>query len=481
MRINVVLRYIGLVLLFEAAFMLLSAVISYFNGVDSGFAPLLLSFLFTTILGCFPLIFVGSTDKISSKESYAIVIGAWLMSCFVGMLPYLLWGGEFSVINAWFESVSGFTTTGATILNNIEALPKSLLFWRSATNWIGGIGVVMFALVVIPMMGRSKMSVSSVEISSMAKDNYRYRSQKIIQILLIVYVGITVLETVLLQLAGMSLFDAVNHSFATVATGGFSTRNASIGAYHNVWIEIITTFFMFVSGMHFGVIYATLTGRHNNIFRTEVCRLYIISTVAFCLIMALNLWLSHTYGTFWESLRYGTFQGVSIGTTTGFGTADSNLWPALSVCILIYMSIQGSTAGSTAGGMKIDRVLLTAKVIKARLKLQQHPNAIIRIKNNGIVQEDSLVHFAVLYIVIYLSIILFGTLVNAAYGVDTLTSFTAAVTSMGNTGPGFGQVGACSTFSALPAMVKFCSSILMLLGRLEIFGLLQFFLIKWWV
>ena len=231
-----------MVLLFESAFMLLSAGISYLNGVDSGFTPLLLSFLLTALLGSFPLIFVGKGGSMTSKESYAIVIGAWLASCFVGMFPFLLWGGEFSVINAWFESVSGFTATGASILNDIEALPKGLLFWRSVTHWIGGVGVVMFALVILPMMGRSRMTMSSLEISSMARDNYRYRSSKIMQILLSVYLGMTVVCAVALKLAGMGWFDAVNHAFSAIATGGFSTKNASVGAFGSVWVEIVLIF-----------------------------------------------------------------------------------------------------------------------------------------------------------------------------------------------------------------------------------------------
>ncbi|MBR3931769.1 MAG: TrkH family potassium uptake protein, partial [Tidjanibacter sp.] len=239
MRVQVVFRYIGMVLLFESAFMLLSAGISYWNGVDGGFTPLLLSFLLTALLGSFPLIFVNKGGTMTSKESYAIVIGAWLASCFVGMFPYLLWGGEFSVVNAWFESVSGFTTTGASILNDVEGLPKGLLFWRSVTNWIGGVGVVMFALVILPLMGRSRMTVSSLEISSMARDNYRYRSSKIMQILLSVYLGMTLLCIVALKVAGMGWFDAVNHSFSAMSTGGFSTKNASIGAFNSVWIELI--------------------------------------------------------------------------------------------------------------------------------------------------------------------------------------------------------------------------------------------------
>lgn len=481
MRLQIVFKYIGIVLLFESAFMLMSAIISYFNGIDSGFVPLLLSFLLTSLLGSFPAIFVGKTKSISSKESYAIVIGAWVTSCIVGTFPYLLWGGEFSPINAWFESVSGFTTTGASILNDVEALPKGLLFWRSVTNWIGGAGVVMFALVIMPMIGRSRMTVSNLEISSMARDNYRYTSNKIIKILMGVYLGMTIADTIALKLAGMGWFDAVNHALATVATGGFSTKNASIGHFNNVWIEGITVFFMFTASIHLGVIFATLTLRKNNVFNNENVKFYILTTLTMCLIMSLNLWTNGSYSTIWESLRHGIFQGVSIVTSTGFATADTNIWPALCVCILVYLSIQGGMAGSTAGGLKSDRVMMAGKVIRMQIKKQQHPNIVIRIKNDGVVQESSTVNFAILYIVIYILIILAGTLINAACGLDTTTSFTASVASMGNIGPGFGEVGSLNNFSSMPVIVKLVSTLQMLLGRLEIFGLLHFFTMKWWV
>jgi trk system potassium uptake protein TrkH len=481
MRLQVVFRYIGMVLLFESAFMLLSALISYYNGIDSGFAPLLLSFIFTSLLGGFPLIFVGKSSSLSSKESYAIVIGAWLTSCVVGTFPFLLWGGEFSIINAWFESVSGFTATGASILNDIEALPKGLLFWRSITHWIGGVGVVMFALVIMPMVGRSRMTVSNLEISSMARDNYRYSSATIIKILLGVYLAMTIANLVALRLAGMDLFDATCHAFSTVATGGFSTKNASIGHYNSVWIEGITIFFMLLSSIHLGITYATFMGRRNNIFRTEGSKFFLATTLLMCLMLSFSLWHNGNYASLGESLRHGIFQGVSIVTSTGFATADTNIWPALCICILVYMSVQGGMAGSTAGGLKSDRILMAGKVIKAQLRQQQHPGAIIHIKNDGIVQSPSVVNFAILYIVIYAFIILLGTIFNAACGLDTLTSFTASVASMGNIGPGFGEVGSLCNFSEMPVMVKLFSTLQMLLGRLEIFGLLHFFTMKWWI
>lgn len=481
MRPGVILKYIGAVLLLNAVFMLAAALISYFNGIDSGFGPLALSFVLIAILGAFPLIFVRKTEQISSKEGYVIVTGAWLLSCFVGTFPYLLWGGEFSIANAWFESVSGFTTTGATILTDVESLPKGLLFWRSSTHWIGGMGVVMFALAILPAMGRTRMTLSSVEISPLAKDNFKYRTRKIIQILLFVYIGMTAVETFFLKLAGMDWFDAVNHSFSSIATGGFSTRNLSIGAYDNQLIETIITVFTFLAGIHFGLIFATLIGSRNNVFRSEVCRYYFLCTVAGVIAITASLWASGIYGSLAESFRYGLFQSVTIISTTGFATADTTLWTPFAMMVLLFFTLQCACAGSTSGGIKADRILLAFKVIKTRIRQQQHPNAVFRIKMNGVAQEDSVINFAVLYIVVYILFIILGTLVNTAAGTDFITGLTSSAACMGNVGPGFGEVGSMSTYAGLSAVSRFASTALMLFGRLEVFGLIQLFLMKWWV
>ncbi len=480
MRLHLVLRYIGMMLLLNAVFMLLSAVISLRNGVDTGFYPLLLSFLLTGILGAFPLIFVPKGETLSYKEGYGIVVGSWLAACLVGMMPYLLWGGEFTLINAWFESVSGYTTTGSTILNDIEALPQGMLFWRSATHWLGGVGVVMFALVILPSMGQAKVRLSSVELSTIAKDNYRYRTQKILQVLLVVYLGLTVAQIVLLRLAGMNWFDAVNHAFSTVATGGFSTKNLSIGYYNNPWVETILSFFMIIASIHFGLIFATLTGKSNNIFSSEITRYYLYSLLIGGSLISLNLWLFDFYPTLSSACRYGFFQAISVASTTGFATADSSVWPGLSLIVLIIFMFQCGCAGSTTGGIKCDRVLLTAKAVKAQILHRQHPNAIIRVKMNGMIQEDSVVNMAVLFVLFYILLVVAGTIVVTAFGLDLMTSFGVVASSMGNVGPGFGDVGSLDNYHMLPGGVKFICATLMLLGRLEIFGFLQLFLIKWW-
>lgn len=480
MRVDVVFRYVGVVMLFIALFMLLSAGISYVSHMDSAFYPLLLSSLLTALLGAFPLIFVEKKDQITSKEGFCIVVSAWLVASVVGMFPYLIWGGEFNLVNAWFESVSGFTTTGATILTDIEALPRGMLFWRMATTWIGGMGVVMFALVVLPSMGRSKMLLSSVELSTLAKDNYRYRTQIIVQILMVVYVGLTLLSTVLLKVAGMNWFDALCHGMSACATSGFSTKNASIAYYNSPMIDTILIFVMMTAGIHFGLIYATVTGKRNNIFRSEVTRNYIGMLLAGSVLIAASLFIAGLYPTITSAFRYATFQFVSLVTTTGFATADSNAWTSFAIIILIFGSIICACAGSTAGGIKINRLVLAVKMMRTRLKQQQHPNAIIRIKLDGIIQENEALHAVMIFIVTYLIFILAGTVVNTMFGIDLTTSFSSSVACIGNVGPGFGVVYSFGNYGALPGLVKFTDTLLMLLGRLEIFGLIQLFFIKWW-
>ncbi len=480
MRLSVVLRYIGVVMLFIALFMLLSAGISYMNGKDSAYFPLLLSSLLTALLGGFPLIFVDKAEQITNKEGYCIVVGAWLLSCVVCMFPYLIWGGEFTLVNSWFESVSGLTTTGATILKDIEALPRGLLFWRMCSTWIGGMGVIMFALVVLPSLGKSKMMLSSVELSAMAKDNYRYRTQMIAQILIFVYVGLTLSTTVLLKIAGMNWFDSLSHGMSAAATSGFSNKNASIAFYDNGAIEAILTLAMAAAGVHFGLIFATIMGRANNIFKSEIARHYMAMLLVGGLFIALNLYFDDIYPTFVESFRHALFQFTSLVTTTGFATADTNFWPPFAVMILIFGSIICACAGSTAGGIKINRLIVAVKMIGIRLKQQRHPNAIFRLKLDGVVQERDHVSSVLIFIVAYLALLLVGGIFGTLCGMDLTTSFTSSIACLGNVGPGFGEVGSMNNYADLPLMARIYQPLLMLLGRLEIFGLIQLFFIKWW-
>ena len=481
MRYSVVIRYIGMVLLVLAAFMLASAGISYMSGVDSAYTPLVMSSLLTLLMGCFPLIFVPRTDRISQKEAYCIVVGAWVVASIVGMFPYLMWGGEFTPINAWFESVSGFTTTGASILNDIEALPRGLLFWRMSTSWIGGIGVVMFALVILPSIGKSKMMLSHFELSSLAKDNFNlYRTPTVVRIILSVYIGLTIASTLILKLCGMNWFDALCHAMSACGTCGFSTKNLSIGWFNSPLIEMVLVVIMAIAGIHFGLIFATLTRKKNNIFRSEITRAYFSVIAVSSLLIGISIWAADVYPSLWTSLRSALFHTVSLITTTGFATADCNTWTSFAMLILIFCSIVCACAGSTSGGLKMDRLWLAIKMLRNRLRSQQHPNAIIRTKVDGIPQDKEMLNGVMVYIVAYMLLILAGAFINTMLGADIITGFSSSIACVSNVGPGFGEVGTMDNYSFMPAVMKFNLTALMLFGRLEIFGLIQLFFIRWW-
>ena len=480
MRINVVIRYVGMVLQFIAAFMFLSAVVSWLNDYDSAYYPLLLSSFITALLGTFPLLFVEKVEEISIKEGYGIVVGSWLVACVVGMFPYLIWGGEFTMINAWFESVSGFTTTGASILNDIEYLPRGLLFWRSSSAWIGGVGVVMFALVILPSMGKSRHMLSNVEISTIARDNFHYRSKVIFRILVSIYTSFTLITTIALKYAGMTWFDAVTHAMTSCGTCGFSTKNSSIAFWDNPWIEVILMVAMTLSAIHFGILYATITGRKNNIFRSEVVRTFIGMMLIIALMIAVSLVAADIYPDFGTAMRHASFQVVSLSTTSGFATADTNTWTPLAIMLLIFCSVICGCAGSTSGGMKVDRLLIASKVIRNRMKIQLHPNAVIRTKVDGIVQEESTQSLVMTFIVAYIMLVILGTVVYTLFGCDLITGVTASISCISNVGPGFGEIGSMDNFSELPAVLKLNSTLLMLVGRLEIFGFIQLLFIRSW-
>lgn len=470
-----------MVLLVLAAFMLASAGISYMSGVDSAYTPLVMSSLLTLLMGCFPLIFVPRTDRISQKEAYCIVVGAWVVASIVGMFPYLMWGGEFTPINAWFESVSGFTTTGASILNDIEALPRGLLFWRMSTSWIGGIGVVMFALVILPSIGKSKMMLSHFELSSLAKDNFNlYRTPTVVRIILSVYIGLTIVSTLILKLCGMNWFDALCHAMSACGTCGFSTKNLSIGWFNSPLIEMVLVVIMAIAGIHFGLIFATLTRKKNNIFRSEITRAYFSVIAVSSLLIGISIWAADVYPSLWTSLRSALFHTVSLITTTGFATADCNTWTSFAMLILIFCSIVCACAGSTSGGLKMDRLWLAIKMLRNRLRSQQHPNAIIRTKVDGIPQDKEMLNGVMVYIVAYMLLILAGAFINTMLGADIITGFSSSIACVSNVGPGFGEVGTMDNYSFMPAVMKFNLTALMLFGRLEIFGLIQLFFIRWW-
>ncbi|PKO96241.1 MAG: cation transporter [Bacteroidetes bacterium HGW-Bacteroidetes-7] len=480
MNLRTVTRNIGLALLLNALFMYISAIVSAIYDFDASFSPLLLSAVITTFAGSFPLIFVNKFYEINIKEGFTIVVFSWILSCLFGMLPYVLFGGEFSILNSWFESVSGYTTTGATILVDVESVPKGLLFWRSSTHWLGGLGVVLFMLLVLPSVSTFRMKLSKMEISTLSKDNFKFKAHQTIRVISIVYLGLTLLETGFLMLAGMNLYDAINHSFSTVSTGGFSTKNLSILYFDSVKIEVVIMVFMVLSGIHFGLLYSVIAGRSVSLFKSPIVRFYLMSLLIGGVLVTLNIKLTGVVENWGTALRQGFFQVISLGTTTGFANADSSMWPSFSILLLIYFCFQCACSGSTTGGLKADRVLIFFSSIKAQIRKQIHPNAVVSIKINSQTIDRDLVYGVILYIALYVTIVFIVTVLLTLMGIDMTDSFTSSVASMGNVGPGFGNVGSLGNYSDFPMVGKFILTIQMLLGRLEIYSLLLIFVLYRW-
>lgn len=476
MRTEVILKILGVVLLFNAFFLLISLLISLYYK-ESSVTPLLFTTLICLIFGLFPMVFSGKHQTLSFSEGIVVVVSGWLLACFVGMLPYVMWGTEFTLINAWFESVSGFTTTGSTVLHDVEALPKGLLFWRSATHWIGGVGVIIFVLLILPHAKNARITLLNAEMSELSKSNFHFKTRTTIQILVIVYVGLTLAETVLLKLAGMDWFDGVNHAFATIATGGFSTKNNSVAYFNSSHIEVIIMVFMLISGMHFGLLFGTITGSRFNIFRSKVVRAYVVVILAGILLVAAKLYTNNFYGWI-DALRYASFQVISVGTTTGFATADTAFWPVFTQMIIIYFTIQCAMTGSTSGGLKFDRVYLFMKSVKKQVNLIRHPHGVFSLKMDGFRISEQLERQTMLFIVLYVFTFFMTTLLLSLLDIDLKTAFSASITTLGNVGPGFGNVSSLGNFDSLPAIAKFILTISMLLGRLEIYSIIALFTVS---
>lgn len=472
MNVKAISINVGKALLVSALFMFLSIVVSISEGRDAAFGPLLISFIITLIVGAFPFIFVRGKQTISLKDGFLTIVLSWLLSFIFGMLPYVLYGGEFTLMNAWFESVSGFTTTGATILNDIEALPKSLIFWRSSTHFIGGLGVVVFLLLVIPEASPFRLKLTNMEMSSLSKEGYRYKSSKVVWIITTVYVSLAVVIFLSLWAAGMSVFDALNHSFSIAATGGFSTRNLSIGYYQSDLINLIVLFFMAVSAMHFGLIYAVFATRSFKPMKNAVVKYYFGSIAVMSLVVMLSLKLQGDYQTWGRAGMDAAFTVVSYMSTTGFAICDNSLWPWLAGLVLLLASFQCGCAGSTTGGLKVDRVLISFKAISNEIKHRLHPSSVSHARLSGQHLADSTVSSVLMYIVVYCLVIFVSVIAVIICGSDITEAVTGVIASVGSVGPGLGELGGLDNYSAQPAMSKFIFTFDMFLGRVEIYPVL---------
>lgn len=449
--------------------MLLSIIVSMVDGRDSAFGPLLISFIITLIVGGFPFIFVKKAQSLSLNDGFLTIVLSWLLSFIFGMLPYVLWGGEFTLMNAWFESVSGYTTTGSTILNDVEALPRSLLFWRSSTHYIGGLGVVVFLLLVMPDASPFRLKLTHMELSSLSKEGYRYKSTKTIAVITRVYVILTLVIFISLWIAGMSPFDAVNHAFSITATGGFSVRNQSIGYYQSDLINILVMVFMVVAALHFGLIYAAFITRSLKPMNNTVVKYYFASIVLMSAAIMISLKTDGGYESWGQAAMDSTFTVISYMSTAGFAICDNSMWPWFAGVVLLIASFQCGCSGSTTGGIKVDRVLIAFKAINNEVRKRLHPTTVSQVRMSGQHLPDSAVNTVMMYIVVYIIVILVSIIGVLLTGVEAPEAVSGVVASIGSVGPGLADVGCLENFSAQPAVAKFIYTFDMFLGRVEIF------------
>ena len=472
MNLKVISRNVGFALLTSAFFMFLSIIVSMSRGNDSALAALIISFVITFTVGVFPFIFVRSTERISLKDGYMIIVLSWSLSFIFGMLPYLLWGGPFTVVNSLFESVSGYTTTGAIILEEVEALPDSLLFWRSSTHFIGGLGVVVFLLLIIPSSSPVRLRLTNLEISSLSREGYRSRANKTVIIYSSVYFALVLLSFLLYWISGMSAFDAINHAFSVCATGGFSTKNLSIASFDSNAINVITIVFMFLASVHFGTLFMAVVHRSFKPLNNPVLKYYFSIIVAVSLISAFCMRLNDSGLSFGDSLVSGVFHTLTFISTTGFAIADNNTWPAFVNTLMLIISIQCGMAGSTTGGIKADRMYLTFKALGHQVKHVLHPTSInqIRINNHYLKMEEAYPH--ILFLGIYFIALSLSTGLNTLFGLDDANALYASVSCLSNVGPAIGDLGTFGNYNSVPVMSKLIFCLDMFIGRIEIYPVL---------
>ncbi len=432
------------------------------------------------------------------REGFAIVALAWFVLSLIGSLPFVLGGVLGSYTDAFFETMSGFTTTGATILGGaetpaIEDIPNAFLFWRSLAHWLGGMGVIVLMLAIMPILGVGGMQMFKAEVPGPSADKLTPRVRDTAKRLWYIYVGITVVQ-VLLLLPAMDLFDAVNHAFATMATGGFSTRNGSVADYDSAYIDWIISLFMFLAGVNFALHYRLLRGKAITVFKDTELRVYTGIVVGASLLLALGTWQPVSaamldagttteplvYSSFADALRYGVFQALAIITTTGFGTADYEIWPPLALIVIFLLFFVGGMAGSTGGGVKVIRHVLVFKNSFKEIRQLIHPQAVIPVRLGETVVSKDVMRNVLSFLILYIAAITFGTLVMGLLGFDLLSAVGVSISSVGNIGPAFGTFGPTENYAHLPAIGKWVMSILMMAGRLEIFTVLILFVPSFW-
>ena len=454
---------------------LLVALIFGDGDATSFFLTLLLLLVAGLVLNSIP----PSDRHLHTRDGLAIVGLGWLAISFFGALPFWFSGAIPSLVDAFFESVSGFTTTGASILTAVEGMPAGLLFWRSFTHWIGGMGVLVLTLAILPSVGGRAMHILKAESPGPAPEKLVPKIGQTAKILYAIYVGLTLVQTVLLMLAGMNLYDALIHAFGTAGTGGFSNRNLSVGAFGSVWIDAIITVFMLAFGVNFALYYQLLRGKAGSVFRDGELRTYLLVAVGSIGFISFNLW-GTVFKSLPEAFHHAAFQVASVMTTTGFATTDFNLWPAFSQMILLALMFVGASAGSTGGGIKVVRFLLMFKLVRRELVKLIHPRSVHVVRLGGKPVEEETLSGVLLFFFVYLMVGAAAVFLVSLDGKDMLTTTTAVLATISNVGPGLGAVGPMGNYSTFSPLSKLVMSFCMVTGRLELFPMLLLFVPSFW-
>jgi trk system potassium uptake protein TrkH len=464
---RIIARVFSLLLIVEGLFMLVSAGVSFLYH-EHAVSSFIYSAFITIVTGVIVFTPLRNVERVSgNKEGYLIVTGIWIIYTLFGTLPFLLSGSITSFGDAFFESMSGFTTTGATIFNNVEALPHGILFWRSLTQWMGGIGIIFISLSIFPVVRSINIQIAATEFSGHQTEKIHPRIKEAARRLLLIYFGITIAETIFLIAGGMPVFDAICHSFSTMSTGGFSTKNNGIAAFASPYLMTVVTVFMFLAGTNLALVYFSFKGNfrkaaENNefVFYTGIC-------IVFIVISGVILFLKGDIPP-GKAIADGAFHAISIITTTGFYTQNYSLWGYSMILVIFILMFTGGMAGSTSGGIKIVRLILVTKNSSQELKRLIHPSAFLPVRLDKRIVSQNTIYNVLVFLTLYFFVICISTFVIAAMGYDIITSFSTSASMLANIGPSLGTFGPFSNYSALPISGKWFLSVLMLLGRLEL-------------
>ena len=477
-NIRMVFRTMGALLLIEAVFMTLALGVSlWYNEPDNG--VFLLSTIITLLAGIIGLsIGRRAESRMGEREGYVIVAMVWVVFSAFGLLPYYLSGQVPSFTDAWFESMSGFTTTGATIIPDLEVITHGLLFWRSLTQWIGGMGIIVLSIAILPIFGLNGMQLYAAEVSGLTYEKVSPRIADTAKMMWSIYIVLTAVEVLVLWLFGMDVFDAVCHSFSTIATGGFSTHNNSLEFYDSPAIHYTVTFFMFISGINFVLLIYLLRGKARYFFHDEELRWYSVAVLLFALMLTLGLYIARPGWSGVEmerAFRDSLFTVISSMTSTGYTISDYMYWPVVAWVVIFFLMLTGACAGSTAGGIKWVRLAIIMKNGVAEFQRRIHPNAIIPVKLNEKAVSQQTINNIMAFMIFYLFIIVVTVVIFCATGVDFDEAIGSAVSAIGNVGISIGQFGPAGTYANFPVVAKWVMSFVMLIGRLEIFTVLLLF------